>query len=87
MTDAPYPDPIPRSAIANLVDHMIANGYIDPTKRELMIERHHIKHRLRRWLIAMGVEPTLEARRAYVEQRRRAFHDQRRAENERKGNP
>lgn len=77
-----YPSPIPPEQIEALVSRMIADGMIDAGQRDRWTRRYHIKLRLRQWLQAMGVEPTKESRRAYVEGKRQSLHDRIRRERE-----
>ena len=74
----PYPDPTPRETVERFLDQLP----VIPTDREKAINLWHRKLRLKRWLHQMGVEPTKESRRAYVEKMRNAHHDRIRKRNE-----
>ncbi len=84
MDHIAYPDPIPRRTVERMVADMAARMGWDADRQEKEIGRAQRKTRTRKWLAAMGVEPTPENRRAFIEQRRQEHHN--RIRREREGN-
>ena len=86
MSEIPYPAPVAHEVAERLVDQQVGLGWTYPTQgpeqRADAIARQQRKMRLKLWLHNMGVAPTAENRRAYVEKRRSAFHDRIRRERE-----